>query len=71
MFVYMRQVMIEVSSGQQPNPGPMLRRGARGRREVVPEDERRATDMAAMRNPGDSARHLMQCVLLPGARTPF
>ena len=45
-------VMAEVSSGQAPRPGPReVRRGARGRREVVPEDERRADDIGAMRNP--------------------
>ena len=50
------QVMIEVSSGRPPDPGPLSRRGARGRLEFVDEEKRRAADIAAMRNPGETAK---------------
>ena len=39
-------VLIEVASGRQPNPGPEMRR-----RRAVPEEERRAADLAAVRSP--------------------
>jgi serine/threonine protein kinase len=43
-------IIIEMDSGRQPNPGPEMRR--RGRQFMgVPEAERRAADLAAMRHP--------------------
>jgi hypothetical protein len=39
-------VLIEMGSGRQPNPGPQMRR-----RQHVPEEERRAEDVAAVHHP--------------------
>jgi len=39
-------VLVEMGSGRQPNPGPERRR-----RQIVPEEERRAQDMRAVRHP--------------------
>ena len=39
-------VLVEMGSGRQPNPGPQVRR-----RQLVPEEVRRAEDMAAVRQP--------------------
>ena len=41
-------VMVELSSGAPPRPGPELRREGRIR-VSVPEEERRAADLAAVR----------------------
>ena len=42
-------VMLEVNTGRQPNPGPAKRRQGRQRVDV-PEEERRADDLAAVRH---------------------
>ena len=39
-------VIIELNTGKQPNPGPEMRR-----RRAVPEEDRRADDMAAVHQP--------------------
>eukprot|EP01046_Picozoa_sp_COSAG06_P022474 COSAG06_NODE_1746_length_8495_cov_5.648761_2_plen_400_part_00 len=43
-------VAVELSAQSQPNPGPETQRLG-GRRVLVPEEERRATDIAAVRHP--------------------
>jgi hypothetical protein len=43
-------VMIEMSTGFTPNPGPETRREG-GRRMMVPEEERRAADLQRIRDP--------------------
>ena len=43
-------VMVEMSTGTGPNPGPEMRKEGR-RRVGVPEEERRAADLAAVRHP--------------------
>jgi hypothetical protein len=42
--------MVEMSVGKVPNPGPERRREGRGWH-VCTEEERRATDLAAVRHP--------------------
>ena len=44
-------IIIEMDSGRQPNPGPEMRRLGPGQFVGVPEAERRATELAAMRHP--------------------
>eukprot|EP01043_Picozoa_sp_COSAG02_P067715 COSAG02_NODE_10979_length_1819_cov_1.929070_1_plen_545_part_00 len=43
-------VAVEVSTQRQPNPGPEMQRHG-GRRVFVPEEQRRAADIAAVRHP--------------------
>jgi len=43
-------VAVELNTGSSPNPGPGVRKQGR-RRVMVPEEERRAEDMAAIRHP--------------------
>lgn len=43
-------VLIETNTGQTPNPGPAKRKEGR-RRVDIPEEERRAADLAAVRHP--------------------
>ena len=42
-------VMVELNTGTQPNPGPAMRQQGR-QRLAVPEEERRAADLAAIRD---------------------
>ena len=43
-------VAVEISTQRQPNPGPEMQRQG-GRRVFVPEEQRRAADIAAVRHP--------------------
>jgi hypothetical protein len=43
-------VMIETNTGQHPKPGPAKRKEGR-RRVDIPEEERRAADLASVRHP--------------------
>eukprot|EP01046_Picozoa_sp_COSAG06_P026390 COSAG06_NODE_2268_length_7202_cov_2.299592_6_plen_478_part_00 len=59
-------VLLEMSTGRRPQPGPQHSRdAATGRRCVVPEEERRRADLDAARHPqiGDMAR---RCVVDEG-----
>ena len=53
-------VLVEMSSGKQPNPGSQWRDDART--VLVPEDERRRDDLSAMRGSDELAMIAQQCI---------